>query len=55
MVDYTFASALEITSCHSKIRWVMLPPDGEGRYKAPGEGELDAKLRIRPLPNLQAF
>lgn len=37
MVDYTPISATGTTPCHSKIRWVMLPSDGEGRYKAPSE------------------
>jgi hypothetical protein len=37
MVDYTPISATGTTPCHSKIRWVMLPPDGEGRYKASSE------------------
>ena len=35
VADYTPISALKITPCHSKIRRVMLPPDREGRYKAP--------------------
>ena len=55
MVGYTPISATEITSCHSKIRWVMLSLGGKGRCKAPREGELGAKPRVWPLPNLQAF
>jgi hypothetical protein len=36
MVDYAPISATRTTPYHSKIRWVMLSPDGEESYKAPG-------------------